>query len=60
MGRERGGESGDPASQHFGDQIDRYVTGRLRPVYFWPEEMKGHVERAYHPGAEKVNTGAIG
>lgn len=54
-----GGESGDPASKHFGDQIDRYVTGHLRPVYFWPEEMKGHVERSYHPGG-KVNAGAIG
>ena len=26
------------------------ATGNLRPVYFWPDEMAGHVERQYHPG----------
>jgi acyl-homoserine-lactone acylase len=45
-----GGESGDPASPHFHDQAGRYVTGNLRPVYFYPDELKGHVERTYHPG----------
>ena len=45
-----GGESGDPASPHFDDEAERYATGRLRPVYFWPDELKGHIERSYHPG----------
>ncbi|MEH3048157.1 MAG: penicillin acylase family protein [Sphingomonas adhaesiva] len=45
-----GGQSGDPASPHFADQIDRYATGRLRPVYFHPDELAGHVERTYRPG----------
>ncbi|WP_271299082.1 penicillin acylase family protein [Sphingomonas sp. CV7422] len=45
-----GGQSGDPASPHFADQIDRYATGRLRPVYFYPDELSGHVERRYRPG----------
>ncbi|MFX7988893.1 penicillin acylase family protein, partial [Acinetobacter baumannii] len=27
-----GGQSGDPASRHFADQIDRYAAGALRPV----------------------------
>ncbi|MDR6787872.1 acyl-homoserine-lactone acylase [Sphingomonas sp. BE138] len=45
-----GGQSGDPASPHFADQIDRYGTGRLRPVYFHPDELAGHVERRYRPG----------
>ena len=45
-----GGESGDPASLHFRDQIDRYAGGRLRPVYFYPDDLKGHVERRYRPG----------
>ncbi len=45
-----GGESGDPASQHFADQAERYTTGDLRPVYFWPDELNGHVERRYQPG----------
>ena len=45
-----GGESGNPASPHFNDQAGRYASGALRPVYFWPDELKGHVERRYHPG----------
>ena len=45
-----GGESGNPASPHFNDQAERYATGQLRPVYFWPDELTGHVERRYRPG----------
>ncbi len=45
-----GGQSGDPASPHFADQIDRYASGQLRPVYFYPDELAGHVERRYRPG----------
>jgi len=46
-----GGESGDPASRHFNDQAERYAAGQLRPVYFWPDELRGHVERRYQPGS---------
>ena len=45
-----GGESGRPQSRHFSDQVDRYSTGNLRDVYFYPEQLKGHTERTYHPG----------
>ena len=45
-----GGESGDPASPHFIDQAIRYAHGELRPVYFWPDELAGHVTAVYHPG----------
>ena len=45
-----GGESGDPASPHFQDQALRYAHGELRPVYFWPDELTGHVTDVYHPG----------
>ena len=45
-----GGESGDPKSPHFNDEAARYATGNLRPVYFYPEDLKGHVERVYRPG----------
>ena len=45
-----GGESGNPASPHFNDQAVRYSTGDLRDVYFYPEQLKGHSERRYHPG----------
>ena len=45
-----GGESGEPKSPHFNDQAERYATGNLRPVYFYPDELRGHVERTYRPG----------
>ena len=44
-----GGQSGDPATKHFADQIGNYAEGRLRPVYFYPDELNGHVEKRYHP-----------
>lgn len=36
-----GGQSGDPASKHFADQIDHYSQGRLRPIDFYPDELAG-------------------
>ena len=45
-----GGESGDPSSPHFADQAVRYATGNLRDVYFYPDELRAHIERQYHPG----------
>jgi acyl-homoserine-lactone acylase len=45
-----GGESGHPDSPHFNDEAERYTTGNLREVYFWPDQLKGHTERVYHPG----------
>lgn len=45
-----GGESGNPASPHFSDQAERYATGNLREVYFYPDQLKGHIERRYKPG----------
>jgi len=47
-----GGESGDPASPHFDDEAQRYATGDLREVYFYPRQLEGHVERTYRPGAQ--------
>ncbi|HEY1952886.1 MAG TPA: penicillin acylase family protein [Gemmatimonadaceae bacterium] len=45
-----GGESGDPSSRHFNDEAVRYSTGNLREVYFYPDQLKAHTERVYHPG----------
>jgi acyl-homoserine lactone acylase PvdQ len=45
-----GGESGDPKSKHFNDQAERYATGNLREVYFYPAQLQGHTERTYQPG----------
>ncbi|MEO8501786.1 MAG: penicillin acylase family protein, partial [Vicinamibacteria bacterium] len=45
-----GGQSSDPASRHFRDQIERYASGDLRDVYFYRGQLEGHTERTYHPG----------
>ena len=45
-----GGESGDPESPHFNDQAERYATGDLRPVYYYPEDIEAHAEETYTPG----------
>jgi acyl-homoserine-lactone acylase len=45
-----GGESGNPSSPHFNDQAARYAAGNLRPVYFYPDELRGHITRTYRPG----------
>jgi len=45
-----GGESGHPQSPHFNDEAQRYATGNLREVYFYPSQLTAHIERQYHPG----------
>jgi acyl-homoserine-lactone acylase len=45
-----GGQSGDVASKHFKDQVERYAAGDLRDVYFYRDQLAGHTERTYHPG----------
>jgi acyl-homoserine-lactone acylase len=45
-----GGESGHPGSPHFNDEAQRYATGNLREVYFYPSQVAAHTEKVYHPG----------
>ena len=45
-----GGESGHVGDKHFTDQAQAYADGALRPVYFYPDELKGHITRTYRPG----------
>nr|WP_297349638.1 penicillin acylase family protein [uncultured Glaciecola sp.] len=45
-----GGQSGDPASPHFNDQASLYAAGKLRDVYFYPEDIQKNAKRKYHPG----------
>ncbi len=47
-----GGESGDPRSKHFNDQAQRYSTGNLRDVYFYPADIRKHSVRTYRPGSK--------
>ncbi len=44
-----GGESGDPKSRHFADQAQRYADGKLRPVYFYRDDVERHAQRRYAP-----------
>jgi acyl-homoserine-lactone acylase len=45
-----GGESGNPDSPHFDDEATQYAMGELRTVYYYKWQLKGHIERQYHPG----------
>ncbi len=39
------GESDDPASPHYNDQAEKlFSPGRLKPTWFQPAELEGHVE----------------
>jgi acyl-homoserine-lactone acylase len=55
-----GGESGHPGSPHFKDEVERYASGNLRPVYFYPSQLKGHTERVYRPGDRQTDGRADG
>ena len=45
-----GGQSGNPKSKHFNDQMDMYTKGAFKDVLFYKEDILKHVERTYHPG----------
>jgi len=48
-----GGESGDPRSPHFNDQAERYATGNLRDVYFYPDQLQARTKATYRPGERR-------
>lgn len=45
-----GGNSGNPASPHFNDQVEMYSKGQFKTVLFYKEDIVKHAERSYHPG----------
>lgn len=47
-----GGQSGDPSSPHFADQIERYSTGNFRDVLFYRADVEKNAEKTYHPGGK--------
>lgn len=47
-----GGQSGNPRSPHFNDQINLYANGQMRPVWLTAQERAAHLERSYRPGDE--------
>jgi acyl-homoserine lactone acylase PvdQ len=44
------GESFDPASKHFTDQAEGYLTGKFKDIYFYKEDVLKHAQRQYQPG----------
>ncbi|HVU57580.1 MAG TPA: penicillin acylase family protein [Puia sp.] len=47
-----GGESSNPASPHFSDQIDAYLHGQFKEVFFYKEDVLKNREKSYRPGEE--------
>lgn len=45
-----GGNSSDPKSKHFNDQLEMYTQGIFKDVSFYKEDVLQHAERTYHPG----------
>ena len=45
-----GGQGSRPGTPHFTDQAGLYCNGRFKEVRFYPEEVRTHAEKTYHPG----------
>lgn len=45
-----GGQSGDPASPHFDDQVRRYVEREFKDVAFYRQDVEQRAVHTYHPG----------
>lgn len=45
-----GGNSGNPSSKHFNDQLLMYTKGEFKDVLFYKEDVMKNIERNYHPG----------
>ncbi len=45
-----GGNSGNPSSPHFTDQLLMYTQGKFKDVLFYKEDVLKHVKKKYMPG----------
>ncbi len=48
-----GGQSADPKSVHFDDQMQRYADRKFKTVAFYHEDVLKQAESRYHPGEKK-------
>ena len=52
-----GGQSGDPSSPHFADQVQRYVDADFKDVAYYEEDVNKRAQETYAPGKrEKLLT----
>lgn len=49
-----GGQSGDPNSPHFDDQVEMYVDGKFKDVAYYREDVEARAEETYQPGKRKL------
>jgi len=45
-----GGESSDPKSPHFNDQLEMYTQGKFKDVLFYKADVMKQAKKTYHPG----------
>lgn len=45
-----GGQSGNPDSTHFDDQIEPYVNVQFKEAAFYKEDVEKRAKKTYHPG----------
>ncbi len=45
-----GGQSGDPSSPHFDDQVENYRNAIFKDVLYYREDVENNAKRTYKPG----------
>jgi len=45
-----GGQSGDPESPHFDDQVESYINADFKEVPYYREDVEKRMEEKYQPG----------
>ena len=50
-----GGQSGDPNSPHFDDQIDDYANARFKDVPYYKEDVLKRAQETYHLGERQAS-----
>ncbi|MEQ8207679.1 MAG: penicillin acylase family protein [Woeseia sp.] len=46
-----GGQSNDPQSTHFDDQVNRYIDRNFKEVAYYREDVEKRTKERYSPGA---------
>lgn len=47
-----GGQSSDPNSPHFYDQVEPYLNVQFKEVAYYKEDVEARAKQTYHPGSE--------